>query len=190
MNQDKSTPAPSLRELFYVFARHGNLTFGGGSATIATLHGEVVDRLGWIAQHSFDLAYALSRLTPGTNLLSFGTAVGWMLRGWSGAVTTLIGGSVPCSLLALVITVFYQSWSGNSTVQIALRGAIAAAMAVMFITGVTIIRPHWKSASWLKLAVFVGGSFAAASFLSISPVRILLAAALVGCFWPAAGAKE
>jgi chromate transporter len=191
MHQQPPVAAPSLREILYVFARYGNLTFGGGSATIATLHGEVVERLGWIAQHRFDLVYALSRLTPGTNLLAFGTAVGWMLRGWPGAVTALVGGSVPCSLLALALTVFFQSWSTNQAVQIALKGAVAAAVGVMFFTSVTIIRPHWKSASSLKLAIFVGGSLAAASLLSISPLRILLASALLGFFWPAkAAAKE
>ena len=177
-------PAPSLRALFSVFARYGNLTFGGGSATIATLHREIVDRRHWIAQHPFDLAYALSRLTPGTNLIAFSTAVGWMLRGWSGALVTLLAGSLPCALLAVVITAFYELWSRNTTTQIALRGAIAAAVGVMVITGITIIRPHWRSASWAKLFLFVGGSLAGSLFFSIPPIRILFVAALLGCFWP------
>lgn len=182
-------PVPSLRALFSVFARHGNLTFGGGSATIATLHREVVERRGWIEQHPFDLAYALSRLTPGTNLLSFSTAVGWILRGWSGAFTTLLAGSFPCAVLAVVITAFYELWSRNTTTQVALRGAIAAAVGVMVITGVTIIRPHWRSASWVRLLIFVGGSFASSFFFSIPPIRILLVAAILGCCWPVTETK-
>jgi chromate transport protein ChrA len=45
---------PSLQALFAVFLRYGNLTLGGGSATIATLHGEIVARRSWISQHRFD----------------------------------------------------------------------------------------------------------------------------------------
>ena len=176
--------APSLRTLAAVFIRHGNLTFGGGSATIATLHREIVERRSWIEQEPFDLAYALSRLTPGTNLLAFSTAVGWMLCRWSGAIITLLGGSLPCASLAVAVTAFYELWSRNATAQIALRGALAAAVGVMVITGVTIIRPHWHGASWVKLLVFVGGAFAFSLFSSISPIRILCVAAVLGCLWP------
>ena len=175
---------PSLRSLSSVFARHGNLTFGGGTATIATLHREIVERRRWLDQPPFDLAYALSRVTPGTNLLAFSTAIGWMLRGWPGAIVTLLGGSIPCAALAMGLTAFYESWQRNPTVQIALHGAFAAAVGVVLITGVTIIRPHWRSASWLKIAIFVGGSFGASLLFSIPPIRIILVSAVVGCLWP------
>jgi chromate transporter len=182
-------PTPSLRTLAAVFARYGNLTFGGGSATVATLHREIVEHRGWIEQHPFDLAYALSRLTPGTNLLAFSTAIGWMLRRWSGAIITLLAASLPCAALAVALTAFYELWSRNAMAQIALRGALAAAVGVMVITGVTIIRPHWRGASWVKLLVFVGGSFAAWVLFSIPPIRILFVAAVLGCLWPVAGKK-
>lgn len=175
--------SPSLRTLAAVFVRYGNLTFGGGSATIATLHREIVERRRWIEQHPFDLAYALSRLTPGTNLLAFSAAIGSMLRSWRGAIITLLAGSLPCAGLAVAVTVFYELWTRDVTTQIALRGALAAAVGVMVITGVTIIRPHWRSASWVKLLVFVGGSFAS-SFLSIPPIRVLFVAAVLGWLWP------
>jgi chromate transporter len=176
--------APTLRTLAAVFVRHGNLTFGGGSATVATLHREIIERRGWLEQHRFNLAFALSRLTPGTNLLAFSTAIGWMLRRWSGAVVTLLAGSLPCAALAVGVTAFYELWSRNATAQIALRGALAAAVGVMVITGVTIIRPQWRGASWVRLLMFVGGAFAWSLVFSIPPIRILLVAAAVGGLWP------
>ena len=182
--------APSLRALFGVLARYGNLTFGGGTATIAALHGEIVERRAWLSQHRFDLAYALSRLTPGTNVIAFSTAIGWMLRGWAGAIITLLGGSVPCAALAVFVTAFYELWSRNTRAQTALRGAIVAAVAVVIMTGVTILRPHWNTASWAKLLVFVGGSLVLSLVFSISPIRILLTAALLGYFWPVAGRQQ
>jgi chromate transporter len=88
--------------------------------------------------------------------------------------------------MAVVATAFYEAWSHNHTAQIALHGALAAAVAVMVITGVTIIRPHWRNASAVKLFAFVGGAFSASVFFSVSPIQILFAAAVLGCLWPAA----
>ena len=178
-------PAPALRELCAVFARHGNLTFGGGNAMIAELHREVVVKRGWVSQHAFDLVYALSRATPGTNVLAFSTAIGWMLRGWRGAMIALVGGSLPCALFVIAVTSLYDDWSRNPTAALAFRGAIVAAVGVMLIAGVTIIRPHWRSLSWAKVLVFVGGSAIASSFFSVSPIRILLVMSVAGYFWPA-----
>jgi chromate transporter len=99
---------PSLREMGWVFARYGNVTFGGGSATIAVLQQEVVTRRKWLGQSPFGLSYALSRLAPGTNLLAFCTAAGWFVQGWSGALVALVDASVPCSILAVLALTFMK----------------------------------------------------------------------------------
>jgi len=178
------TPAPDLSELAKVFVRYGNLTFGGGSATIAILHEEIVERRRWLGEDPFQLSFALSRLTPGTNLLAFGAAIGWLLRGTKGALVALVAGSVPAAVAAVALTAMFDLWSRNTTVQVALRGALAAAVAVMLITGVTLIRPHWKAASIPKMVIFVGGAFALAQFFSLAPLRVLFLAAIAGYFWP------
>ena len=180
---------PSLPRLFWAFARYGNLTFGGGTATIATLHEEVVERKNWIGQESFDLAYALSRLTPGTNLLAFCTAIGWRLRSWPGAISTLVAASVPCGVMAVMLTICFSWWSKNPTAQIALKGALVAAVAVMAITGITIIRPHWRGTSRFQLLLFVAGAFIASFWLGITPIRVLVVAAVAGLLWPVGGRK-
>src|SRR3984957_6561754 len=78
----------SVAELASIFGRFGNITFGGGSATIAVLHREIVSKRKWISEEVFALCYALSRVTPGTNLLAFETGAGWIVRGWSGALVS------------------------------------------------------------------------------------------------------
>ena len=69
---------PSLRQLGLVFLRHGNSNFGGGSATVAVLQIELIDRKNWVDREAFTLSFGLARLTLGTNLLSFGTGIGWL----------------------------------------------------------------------------------------------------------------
>lgn len=179
-------PLPRLQGLASLFVRYGNTTFGGGSATIATLHGEIITKRGWVTQQQFDLSYALSRLTPGTNLLAFSTAVGWLLRGWPGALVVLLASSLPCSLLAVIVTVVYQSWMRHPLAVIAMRGALAAAVGIVAATAWTLIRPHVGKTSTLRIASFVVGAFLFAAVLQISPIRILLLAALIGAVLPEA----
>ena len=174
---------PTLRELAAVFLRHGNWTFGGGSATVAVLQAELIERRRWIDREAFSLSFGLARLTPGTNLLSFGAGIGWLLRGFPGALVSLFAGSIPCSLLALFVTALYETWSHNRFVEVGLRGALAAAVGVMVATGWTLIRPFWKGLPILRLAVFTGGA-AALAMSGITPIKILFLAAFVGLLWP------
>ena len=180
------TRRPSLRELASIFARYANTTFGGGSATIAVLKDEVVTKRPWLDQEQFDLNYALSRLTPGTNLLAFCTAAGWTTRRWRGALVALIASSMPCSILAVIVTVFYEQLHGSAWFQAALSGALAAAVAIMLSTAWVFAKPHVKAAPW-KAAVVVPSAAALSLGVGLTPVRILLLAAVTGLLWPAKG---
>jgi chromate transporter len=178
--------SPSLRSLAVVFLRYGNMTFGGGSATIATLHREIIGKRDWVNQQQFDLSYALSRLTPGTNLLAFSTAMGWLISGWAGALVGLFASSIPCSVLAVLLTVIYQSLTRHPVAMLALRGALAAAVGIVAATAWTLIRPHIKDANKLRIAAFAVGAFLLTAFLHITPIPILLLAGLIGAALPQA----
>ena len=186
---DELTGRPTLRQVASVFGRYANMTFGGGSATIAVLHQQVVERRSWLSQLQFDLCYALSRLTPGTNLLAFCTAAGWLVRRWSGAAVALLAASLPCSIVALAATCFYEAWQHNRFVTGALRGALAAAVAIMLATAWSFAQPHVK-ASAAKASFVVPGALLLALRLAVSPVRILLLAAALGLLWPSAEKKS
>jgi chromate transporter len=176
-------PRPTLAAIASVFARHANTTFGGGSATIAVLKQQIVARRGWLDDAEFDLGYALSRLTPGTNLLAFCTAAGWTTRRWRGALVALLASSIPCSLLVVAMTVFYAELHGNALFQAALRGALAAAVAIMIATAWVFAEPHVKAAP-RKAAAVVPIAIALSLGGHLSPVTILLLAAGAGLAWP------
>jgi chromate transporter len=167
----------------------GNFTYGCGSATIGTLHRDIVERRQWVTEEPFQLSYALSRLTPGTNLLAFSACVGYLLRRTPGALVALLAGSLPCAGMALGLTAIYDFWSHYAVVQVATKGALAAAVAVTVMTGVTLIRPHWRTAGRAKLLVFVGGAFVTAQFLGASPLLVLGLAAAGGVLWPVRRAR-
>lgn len=176
-------PAPTLAAIACVFARHANTTFGGGSATIAVLRQHLVARCAWLDDAAFDLSYALSRLTPGTNLLAFCTAAGWTARRWPGALIALLAASLPCSILAVVMTVFYGELHASALFAAALRGALAAAVAIMVSTAWVFAEPHARAAPRKALAVAPVAATLSLG-LHLSPVEILLLAALAGLVWP------
>lgn len=175
---------PSFFRLAVAFARYGNFTFGGGSATVATLRSEILVRRRWITEDQFHLAFGLSRLTPGTNVLAFCAATGAMIRGFAGALIAVAAGSLPCSMLAVLVTHFYGVLQHSPIFGAALSGALAAAVAVMVNTSWILAQPHVR-ASLVKALVIVPSSIVMVTVLSVSAFRVLLLAAAVGALWPA-----
>jgi len=173
---------PPLRRIAGAFARYANLTFGGGTATVAVLNRELVAKRGWVDEQPFGLCYALSRITPGTNLLSFCTGIGWLLRHLPGAIVALLAASIPCSVLAIIATMLFDQWSHNPTGAIAVRGAMAAVVGITMMTCWTISKPYIKRTNWLRQLLFIGAAFTFNTFLSIAPVPVMLVAAIVGFF--------
>ena len=167
-----------------MFARYANLTWGGGSATIAVIHDQIVTKRSWISELQFNLAFALSRLTPGTNLLAFCTAAGWLARRWLGAIAALLASSLPCSIIVVVVTHFYEAWQRNPIVLAGLRGALAAAVAVMFYTAWHLASAHIR-AEPIRAAIVVPGAILLTTLAKLSPVTVLVLAAVMGLLWPA-----
>jgi chromate transporter len=175
---------PSLFRVFAVFARHANLTFGGGSATIATLHRETVASRQWVDQRQFDTVFALSRVTPGTNLLAFAAGIGWLCRRLPGAVLALLGASIPCSLLVVLVTALFEHWNHNPIIEAALRGAFASAVGITAVTCWTLVKPHTSKRSWPRVLIVAGLAFLVEATLNVPPVRLLLLAGLLGLVFP------
>ena len=174
---------PSIARLVWIFLRYANFTFGGGTATTVAVDQEIVERQKLVSRDTASLSYALARLTPGTNVLAYCTGIGWKMRGFPGALSALIAASVPCSVIAVLVTVLYELLIKRPAVMIAMHGAIAAAIAVMFATGWTIIRPLRRSVTKTRLVVLTSAAFVL-SMLGISPIQILLGAALLGSLLP------
>jgi chromate transporter len=126
----------------------------------------------------------LSRITPGTNLLSFCTGIGWLLRRLPGAIVALLAASIPCSVLVIIVTMLFDQWSHNQAGGIAIRGAMAAVVGITVMTCWTISKPYLRRSNWLRQFLFVGAGFAFNAFLSVAPVRVLLVAAIIGFFLP------
>jgi len=173
---------PSVGSIARVFARLGSTVFGGGTATIAILEEEIVERQHWLDRRETHLAFAVSRLTPGTNMLAFCAGVGWLMRRSVGAVVALVSVSVPCSVLAAALTAFYASWTQHALAQFALRGALASAVAIMVSSCWTLVRPLLRSPYRGRVVLLFIGAFALA-IRGVAPLRVLALSAVLGALW-------
>ena len=90
---------PSLLKLFLSYLRVTNLTFGGGTITMAALNTELVSlrEVAEARKNTSYLVYASARITPGTNMLAFCAGTGWELLGWPGAIAGVAAASVPAA---------------------------------------------------------------------------------------------
>ncbi|MEM4055297.1 MAG: chromate transporter, partial [Desulfurococcaceae archaeon] len=67
----------SLIELFLVFLKVGLFMFGGGYASIALLHRELVVEHGWLSEEEFTDIIGLAESTPGPIAINSATYTGY-----------------------------------------------------------------------------------------------------------------
>jgi chromate transporter len=157
--------------------------------TIGMLGRELVDTRRWITPEKFDLAFAMARVTPGTNMIAFCAAVGALIRGVAGAVAAVIAVTAPSSVLAVLIMQGFESWQENRIAMAAIGGTVAAVAGMMWATIWVILRPHLGGLTWkgmtrnLQVVLIAGGAFAAARIFGITPLPIILMGTLIGFLW-------
>ena len=178
------TTRPTLGGIGWVFTRYANLTLGGGSATTAVLHQELLEKRHWLNNDRFTLCYALGRLTPGTNLLAFCTGVGWLLHGLSGAIVALLASSIPCAMIVIVLTALFSHWQENAFAQSAIHGAVSAAVAITVKTCWTIAKPHYRGEARLRVVLIGAAAFMLHVAAGLSAIQVLLLAAVIGALLP------
>jgi chromate transporter len=173
----------SIADLARVFLRNGTFTFGGGDATTAALQRELVANRGWLSEHEFGACFAVSRVTPGTNLLAFCTAVGWTLLGLRGALWALLLASIPGAVLLMLATGFYDTATGNPWLASAIHAALAAAVGIMLAAVWTLLRrPLRRSPTRTVLVAVPALLLSLYGFLS--PLEVLALAAGFGLVAP------
>jgi chromate transporter len=180
---------PSVKKLTEIFFRVGNTTFGGGYVTIGMLGRELVDMRRWISAEKFDLAFALARVTPGTNLIAFCAAIGALICGIAGAIGAVLALTAPSSALAVMIMYGFERWQGNRIAMAAIGGTVAAVAGMMWATIWVILKPHVGRITArgmmrnLQVVLIAGGGFVASRTFGVTPLPIILAGTLIGFLW-------
>jgi chromate transporter len=168
---------PSLKELTWFVARDVNRTLGG-LASMELLRRTMGDR-GWLSADSHALLVAVSRITPGTTILAYCTALGWVFHGWQGAAVSLAAASIPASLLIAILTATLERIDQHPVVRVLIAVGLVIATLLVLSAAWNLLRPYVKETTAVRTGVIV--MVAVGLMLAgITPVRIMFVAAVVG----------
>jgi chromate transporter len=125
-----SGTALGLWPLFLVFLKVGAVLFGSGYVLLAFLHGDLVQRYGWLTEQQLLDAVAVGQVTPGP-VFTTATFVGYILAGMPGAVVATIGIFLP-SFVYVAASGPLIPWIRRSPIAgAALNGVTVASLALM-----------------------------------------------------------
>jgi chromate transporter len=179
---------PTLRAVTWVIARDVNRTVGGGMAAMELMRRSFEARR-WVDAATHGLFVAVSRLTPGTNLLAYCAAVGWRLHGWRGTLAALAAASIPGSLVVFALTSMLVRLDRYPAVRVGLSLGMAVAAVLVFSSAWSLLKPYLRAGMWPRTAVVVAAA-ASLYLVGLTPVRVLIAAALIGAAWPSPSATS
>ena len=180
----KSSPGhrlgePATRSPLAAFVRASAFHIGAAAAAASLRHDLVKDHR--LEAHDIDVAYAVSRVTPGTNLLALYASLGHRLGGWPLAVQVVAAGALLPALIVVLIAFFYTE-SNTSVVATVMKGARAGGVAVFLGAAVRLLKPQMSGKAGIAV-VFAIAAFLAASFLPVSPFVVLLLGGVSGALW-------
>jgi chromate transporter len=174
---------PSLSSLGWQMLKDANRTLGGGMPAIELMRRSFTRR-GWLDDSGHGLLVAVSRFTPGTNVLAYCAAFGWRAGGMGGAAVAVAAASVPGSMAVTLLSVAISRLVESPGVRAALAVATLAAAALILASAWALVRPYVLGSRRLwavAIAVVAAVLFAA----GMPPVRVLLVAAAFGAVSPA-----
>jgi chromate transporter len=138
---------------------------------------------GWLDLRTHGVLLAVSRLTPGTNILAYCVALGWRAQGWRGSAVALVAASIPGALLIFALTALVARLDRFAAVRALLAAGMAVAAALVLSSAWHLLRPHLEGRQRRRVIAIVGIAGVLA-WLDVTPVRVLLAAAAAGALLP------
>ena len=96
--------------IFFTFLKLGCLSFGGPAAHLVFFHQTCVKQLNWLDDAEYAQLVALAQILHGPTSSQVGLAIGYVKKGYYGAVLAWLGFTLPSALLMTLIAVLGQSF--------------------------------------------------------------------------------
>ncbi|MDQ0468960.1 chromate transporter [Labrys wisconsinensis] len=173
---DGASPSPpaeeagrqSLAALFFVFAKLGITSFGGGVSGM--MHAELVVRRRWMREDEFLEGLAVSQALPGVNVANLAIWLGYRARGAGGALIALAAVILPPAVLIVLIGETLLRLSAWPVAGALLAGVAATAMGLSLAVGYRAAR-H-AGGDLASVAILAGTIVGALVFHLSTPVLI------------------
>ena len=168
----------SLWEIFFIFAKIGAFTIGGGIPMIAAIKSELIERK-WLKDEDFLDIITLAQTAPGLFAANIAILTGHKLRGTKGSIVATIGSCLPPFLIILLIAMFFTGFKDNEYVIRAFKGIRPVVVALIGVPMIDMIKAtKMKVWSW----AIVIASMTLVCFMEVSPIYILICVIAVALF--------
>lgn len=169
-----------LWKLYLMFLKIGSLMIGGGYSMLPLLIRELVERNKIITEDELTDYMAVAQCTPGVIAINTATFVGYKVRRVIGAIVASLGViTIPLILIILIAAVL------KGLAQYPIVGHIFAGirLAVCALITASVYKLFKKSVTNVTTFALFLLAFVFVAVCGVSPVFIVLGAAIVGLAW-------
>jgi chromate transporter len=168
--------APTLTNIFWIFAKAGAFVFGSGLAIVPFLYGELVQTHGWLNDRQFLDAVAVAMITPGPVVITV-AFIGYLVAGESGMTVAALGVFLPVYLFVVLPAPYFRRHRSQPLVKGFVEGVSAAATGAIggaaFVLATRAVTDAWTAA----IAVL---TFVVLLRFKVSELWLIGAAAIIG----------
>lgn len=169
-----------LLNLFFVFARIGGFTFGGGYAMLPMIQKEIVENKKWASDEEIMNYYAVGQCTPGVIAVNVATFIGYKLKGIWGAVFATLGVVTPSVMIITIIAAFISNFTHIPAVRHALDGINVVVSVLVFNAVINLWKKGVKSIFGIVLFAL---AFTVSVFFDISPLYTIVISVTCGIIY-------
>lgn len=176
-----------LLDLFYIFAKIGAFTIGGGYAMVPLIQSEVVDKRNWIEREEFIDILAVAQSTPGALAINMATFIGYRKKGILGAIVATLGCVLPSFIIILVVAMFFTRLMNVNMVQRAFMGIRPAVAALIAFSVYKIAKTSNIKILWYSISA---AAFILVQFLKFDPILVIILCGVSGIILGRRGDKN
>lgn len=149
-----------LSKLFFIFLKIGAILYGSGYVLFAFLESDLVNS-GMLSRAELTDAIAVGQMTPGP-VFSAVTFIGYMLRGWQGALLSTIAVFLPSFLFIALLSGIFNKLKNSPVFRTFLNGVIASSVSLIAVVAITLGKEaivDWRTMLIGSLALVISFTF-------------------------------
>ena len=171
----------SLSYLFFTFLKIGTISWGGFMALISVVQKQLVEKDKVLEDEIILDNISLASILPGPVAFNVVTGIGYFLRGFKGAVVSMVGIILPSFIFITLLAWFYSSFNQIPALNNFFLGVLPAVAAVIITVAINMIKKHIKD---LKQVVILALAAVVLIFLKsfFTTLLIIVIGAVAGYF--------
>jgi chromate transporter len=134
----------SLFGLVRYFGKLGTWGFGGPIALAGYMHRDLVEERRWFSEDEYQQGLAVAQTMPGPLAAQLAMWLGYLERGWFGALAVALPFVIPPFLIVTAIAIVYSQHQGSSLVQDVFFGVGPSVLAIIAIAAYKLARSTAK----------------------------------------------